>query len=129
MLKTPLTRVGFYWLGVILYFFLSMFFSLADRLMLKKILLLIDSLGSGGAQRQMVGLAKLLQDRGYPIKIIYYHPICFYQAYLDEHHIPNEYVAGTENKIKRMFLIARAIRHFQPGIVISYLDAPNMMAW
>lgn len=96
--------------------------------MLKKILLLIDSLGSGGAQRQMVGLAKLLQDRGYPIKIIYYHPICFYQAYLDEHHIPNEYVAGTENKIKRIFLIARAIRHFQPGIVISYLDAPNMMA-
>ena len=93
-----------------------------------KILLFIDSLDSGGAQRQMVGLAKLLQDRKYQVKVIYYHPVCFYRAYLYEHHISNEYVAGSENKIKRMFLLARAIRQFQPNIVISYLDAPNMIA-
>ncbi len=37
-LKRPLTRVGFYWLGVILYFFLSLFFSLAVRFLFRKIL-------------------------------------------------------------------------------------------
>ena len=93
-----------------------------------KILLFIDSLSSGGAQRQMVGLAKLLQDRKYLVKVIYYHPIYFYRTYLDEYHISNEYVAGSENKIKRFFLLARAISQFQPNIVISYLDAPNMIA-
>jgi len=93
-----------------------------------KILLLIDCLGSGGAQRQMVGLAKLLQDRGYQINVIYYHPIYFYRSFLEEHHIPNEYVAGSENKIKRIFLITRAIRKFRPKVVISYLDSPNIIA-
>lgn len=93
-----------------------------------KILLLIDSLGSGGAQRQMVGLAKLLWDRGYQVKVIYYHPIYFYRPYLDEHHISNEYVADSKNKIKRIFMIARAIRSFCPEVVISYLDAPNVIA-
>lgn len=93
-----------------------------------KVLLFIDSLTSGGAQRQMAGLAKLLQDKGYQVKVIYYHPIYFYKDYLDEYHVANEYVAGSENKIKRIFLVARAIRKFHPEVVISYLDSPNMIA-
>lgn len=93
-----------------------------------RILLLIDSLGSGGAQRQIVGLARLLQEREYQIKIIYYHPTCFYQSYLDEYHLPNEYVNVSQNKIKRLFQISRTIRKFNPNVVISYLDAPNMIA-
>ncbi len=76
----------------------------------------------------MVGLAKLLKDRRYQVKVIYYHPIYFYQTYLNEYHISNEYVAGSENKIKRIFLIARVIRKFHPNVVISYLDAPNVIA-
>lgn len=92
-----------------------------------KILLIIDSLISGGAQRQIVVLAKMLQEREFQIKVIYYHPIYFYRSYLDEHHISNEYVAGSESKIKRIYLIARAIRRFKPKVVISYLDTPNMI--
>lgn len=95
---------------------------------MKSVVLLIDSLDSGGAQRQMVGLAKLLHDKGYQINVIYYHPIYFYRSYLDEHHIHNKYVTGSENKIKRIFLIARAIRQFKPEVVISYLDSPNIIA-
>jgi len=92
-----------------------------------KILLLIDCLDSGGAQRQMVGLAHLLQDRGCQIKVIYYHPIHFFRPYLDEHHIKNEYVAGAENKLRRLFLIAKAIRQYHPEVIISYLDVPNII--
>ena len=34
---------------------------------MKKILLLIDALGAGGAQRQIVGLAILLKNKGYEV--------------------------------------------------------------
>lgn len=34
---------------------------------MKKILLFTDSLGAGGAQRQLVGLAKMLTNLGYNI--------------------------------------------------------------
>lgn len=93
-----------------------------------RVLLLIDSLGSGGAQRQMVGLAKLLQEKDYQIMVIYYHPLYFFKNYLDKFHVPNEYVTGAENKVKRFFLIAKAIQKHLPDVVISYLDAPNMIA-
>lgn len=93
-----------------------------------KILLLIDSLDSGGAQRQMVELALLLRDRGCLIKVIYYHPICFFRKYLDEYRIQNEYVEGAQNKVMRLLLIAKAIRQYSPEVVISYLDVPNMIA-
>lgn len=92
-----------------------------------KILLFIDSLASGGAQRQIVGLAKLLKDRGYLVKVVHYHPIFFFRKHLEEHQVPNEYVVGSDNKLKRIFLIALAIRRFHPNVVISYLDTPNMI--
>ncbi len=93
-----------------------------------RILLLIDSLGAGGAQRQIVGLAILLQERGYQVKIIYYHPDYFYRVYLDEHDVENEYVDEAKNNVKRFFLIVHAIRKYNPKIVISFLDKPNMIA-
>lgn len=92
-----------------------------------RIILFIDSLVSGGAQRQMVGLARLLQEKELQVKIIYYHPDNFYQPYLDKYHIPYENVGGSENKVKLLFLIAQSIREYRPDVVISFLDRPNMI--
>ena len=36
-----------------------------------KILCLIDSIGSGGAQRQLVGLADMLKIAGYDVFVLY----------------------------------------------------------
>ena len=44
-----------------------------------KILLLIDSLGSGGAQRQMVTLAALLKQRGQEVSFLLYADDGFFQ--------------------------------------------------
>ena len=44
-----------------------------------KILLFIDSLGSGGAQRQIVGLATMLKEKGYGVKMVTYYDIPFYK--------------------------------------------------
>lgn len=95
---------------------------------MKRILLFIDSLGSGGAQRQIVGLAKLLKDKGYSVKLIYYHPISFYKPYLDEYSIDNECVKVAANKWKRFYRIYKSIRKYRPEVVISYLDSPNIIA-
>ncbi len=95
---------------------------------MKRILLLIESLESGGAQRQLVGLAELLKIKGYIVKLIYYHPITFYKPYLDKYAIDNECIKGAVNKWKRFFKIYQAFKQYSPDVVISYLDSPNMMA-
>lgn len=41
---------------------------------MKKILCLIDGLGSGGAERQMIGLATMLKEKGYKVDLVAYHP-------------------------------------------------------
>ena len=40
---------------------------------MKKILCLIDTLGMGGAERQMIGLAHLLKNKGYDVDLVTYH--------------------------------------------------------
>lgn len=93
-----------------------------------KILLLIDILGSGGAQRQFVGLAKLLKERSFTVKAVYYHPNHFYKPILDEAGVENECLEGAANYFKRIFKIAGEVKRFKPDVVISYLDTPNISA-
>lgn len=93
-----------------------------------KILLFIDDLTSGGAQKQMVGLSKLLNDNNYHVKLIYYHPIEFYKSFLEVNGVQNECVEGARDGKKRVFKVAKAIKDFHPDVVISYLDVPNIIA-
>ena len=46
-----------------------------------KLLLFIDNLGSGGAQRQLIGLAVMLKQYGYEVKVCTYYPHDFYKYY------------------------------------------------
>ena len=58
-----------------------------------KILLFIDSLGAGGAQRQLVGLARMLKDNGMQVKVITYHDNPFYLPTLEEGDVDYENVS------------------------------------
>ena len=49
---------------------------------MKKILLITENLGSGGAERQICGLASLLTKAGYPCRLITYVENQFYEPYL-----------------------------------------------
>lgn len=95
---------------------------------MKKILLFIDSLGAGGAQRQLVGLAAMLKEKKYDVKLITYHNEPFYETYLRENEVDYEYVRDANKKITRIFHIRRTIKQFAPYIVISYLDTPSIIA-
>lgn len=95
---------------------------------MEKILLFTDSLGAGGAQRQLVGLAKLLKKDGIQVKVVTYHDIPFYLPTLIENNIEYENVSKAHIAWKRFFLIYRMFRREKPNWVIAYLDTPCILA-
>lgn len=95
---------------------------------MKRILCLIDSLGPGGAQRQMVGLASFLKEKGYDVTVACYHDNRFYGDLLSSNNVPYVYLEKANNKSLRIWHIARYIRHGKPDVVISYLETPSICA-
>ena len=93
---------------------------------MKRILCLIDSLGAGGAQRQLVGLSSYLKRKGYDVIVLFYHNDLFYEDNLIGNNVPYVYLKKAERKTIRFFQIARHIREMNPDVVISYLDTPNI---
>lgn len=92
-----------------------------------KILCFIDSLGSGGAQRQIVALARGFKEKGHEVQFLTYHKINFFKPYLDEYEIPLQTIEES-NYIKRIFKIRRAIRKEKPDAILSFLASANFMA-
>lgn len=95
---------------------------------MKRILLFIDSLNSGGAQRQLVNLARLLNERDYKVKVITYYNFPFFKDILINNNIEYKNFAPTRFKICRILLLRNVIREYKPEIIISYLDTPNIIA-
>lgn len=94
----------------------------------KKILCLIDSLGPGGAQRQLVGLAVFLKEQGYDVTVACYDENRFYVDMLLSHDVPYVYLEKANKSTLRIWHIARYIRKVKPGVVIAYLETPSICA-
>lgn len=92
-----------------------------------KVLLFTDSLGAGGAQRQLVGLAKLLKDKGYNVKVCTYHNLDFYKNILDENAIVND-VIYSNNYLSRIFAVSKYLKRENPNWVIAYQESPSSIA-
>src|SRR5690625_4620985 len=92
-----------------------------------KILCFIDSLGSGGAQRQLVELAKGFKERGHEVSFLTYHEIDFFKPDLDQVEIPVTTIVEP-NYWKRALKIRRFIRRSQPDAVLAFLEASAFMA-
>ena len=91
-----------------------------------KLLCVIDSLGSGGAQRQMVELAKGFKERGCDVSFLVYHEENFFKNELDRISIP--IVAIIEpNYIKRLFKMRKFIRKGNFDAVLSFLEAASFI--
>lgn len=93
---------------------------------MKRILCVTESLGSGGAERQLVGLAVLLKQAGYDVKFITYVRRQFYENYLKQNNVNYELLEKAGNKYTRVLYWARAIRQFAPDVVISFLPSTSM---
>lgn len=93
---------------------------------MKKILLITENLGSGGAERQITGLAIMLTKAGYPCRLITYVENQFYEPYLRENGVDYELVKELWNKKTRVFKTIKYINNYKPDVVISYLPSVNM---
>ncbi|MFO7851428.1 MAG: glycosyltransferase [Bacteroidota bacterium] len=87
---------------------------------------MIDDLGSGGAQRQMVNLALALAERGNNITFAVYMEKEYYEEILRNNNI--EVVKLIVKKpVKRIFAFRRYIRNNNFDAVISFLGVPNFI--
>lgn len=91
-----------------------------------RIACLIDSLNSGGAQRQMTWLCRALVEAHYDVQLFTYHDF--------EHYKPDVQALGIEpvnvsanSKAGRFWAVRKAIRASQPDLIISFLDTPNLL--
>ncbi|MDD2961542.1 MAG: glycosyltransferase [Muribaculaceae bacterium] len=91
---------------------------------MKRILCITENLGSGGAERQLTGLAVLLKQQGYQVKFITYIEAQFYLHKLEEGGVDYELING-EKKWKRFFVIRSAIKKYNPDVVISFLQTAS----
>ena len=85
-----------------------------------RILCLIEALGSGGAERQMVGLASLLKKDGNDVAVMTYYPKDFYRYVLDEAGVKHIYVENAQSKFKRIPELSKAVNKYKPDVVICY---------
>lgn len=92
---------------------------------MKRILLIIEHLGSGGAERQICGLAVMLTQAGFPCRLITYYKNQFYEPFLSENGVDYEFVPELWDKKTRVFKAAKYVRKYNPDVVISYLPSVN----
>ncbi len=95
---------------------------------MKRILCLIESLGSGGAERQLSGLAVMLKQRGYEVEVWYYIKQEFYLPFLKENGVCGRYLSDAAKPWKRYFVLRKHIKTFKPEAIISYSASPSMIA-
>lgn len=92
---------------------------------MKKILLITENLGSGGAERQLCGLAVMLTKAGFSCRLITYVENQFYEPYLRQNGVDYQFVPELWKKNTRVIKAARYVRQYKPDVVISFLPSVN----
>lgn len=95
---------------------------------MKKVLLFIDGLTQGGAQRQLVGLAGLLQGSGHIVQVVTYHNTPFFENDLKNYGVRLFCFQRPRGAIQLIVRIRSLFKGLRPDVVISYLDTPNVIA-
>jgi glycosyltransferase involved in cell wall biosynthesis len=92
-----------------------------------KILLVIDSLGSGGAQRQIVTLAVALKRQGHDVSFFIYHPEYHFLAPLEQEGIPVHYCRKPSRfSVKPVIELRRILLRERHAVAIAFLETPSL---
>ena len=87
----------------------------------------IDSLGQGGAQRQMSMLAVLLARRGHDVDVLTYRLARFFDPVVQAAGVPVRRLPPS-GKLQRAGAVRRALGERQPHAVLAYLPGPSVYA-
>lgn len=91
-----------------------------------KILCVIDSLCSGGSQRQIVELALGFKELGNEVSFLTYHNIVFYDPELQRDGIPLTCME-EDNYLKRILKMRKFIRGGKFDGVVAFLEGPSFI--
>jgi glycosyltransferase involved in cell wall biosynthesis len=94
-----------------------------------RILCVIDNLGSGGAQRQLVNIAVGLKSRGHDVQFFTYFPDEFFKPFLDKASIP-VYLSKKKSRfsLKPAFDLRKVVRKQSLDAVLAFLETPSIYA-
>ncbi len=97
--------------------------------MLLRLLFVIDGFGSGGAQRQMVNLARGMKCRGHDVEFFTYYPENFYRPLVEELRIPvHVHTKRSRFSLAPLFALRRLVTKGNYSVIVSFLDTPNFYA-
>ena len=91
-----------------------------------RIVMVIDNLEPGGAQRQLCLLATSLRRRGYTVTVFIFRPDFFLDDILRKWEIPIVYIK-SRNRLHLIFLMRREICRSRPDVVIGFCHLPNLV--
>lgn len=95
----------------------------------KRVLLLIDTLRQGGAERQLSALAANLTRRGHQVRLVKFYPgENFYAADIASEGLTAETFEEGKSALGRIRTIAKLAKSWKPDMVISYSNGTNMAA-
>lgn len=95
---------------------------------MKKILCLIDTLGMGGAEKQISGLALFLKQRGYQVDLVTYYEHDFYEELVNYYGIGTKNLHVKNSKWSKFVAIQKHI--YDAGgydWVVAYKDGPGII--
>lgn len=91
-----------------------------------RMLFVIEDLASGGAQRQMINLAKEMQNRGHKVEFFYYQPFDFFAPQLKAANIPMHFhPKGSRYSLRVFFMLRNVIQKGKFDVVLSFLSVTN----
>ena len=93
-----------------------------------KTLCLIDRLGYGGAERQLIGLAILLKQKGYDVEIATYHDFDFSTKDLEANNVRLHRIRQKGNPLTKLLAVRRLINKQKYDVVIAYKSGVTMLA-
>lgn len=95
-----------------------------------RLVILARKLTSGGAQRQLVALAKGLRARGWDLHVVLFYGGGIYDADLADAGVPVHCVEkrGRWDLAGFLWRLFRALHTLRPDVVYSFLDVPNILA-
>lgn len=92
---------------------------------MKKILCLIDTLGIGGAERQMIGLAYLLKQKGYDVDLVTYINHDFGPLIAERYGLDSTILKVKDSWYSKLMEVYRHIKKNRYDWVITYKGGPN----
>lgn len=92
-----------------------------------RILFITGSLNQGGAEYQILELARLFRDKSHEVEVFAITDYDFYLPFIQKNELIYTHLLNSQSKLKRVFLTAKKIKHYQPDLIITYLKVPSQV--